>query len=137
MATLVGIKETCLTVSDIERSELFYRQLFDLPLLDGDAGFRALNVANAQVLLLFARGRSSESLSLPGGTIPPHEARGQSHVGFAISASDLAEWEVRLKKHGVAIESTVTWPRGGASLYFRDPDDHLIELMTPGVWSIY
>src|SRR5262245_63325638 len=29
------------------------------------------------------------------------------------------------------------WPRGGTSLYFRDPDDHLVELATPGLWSIY
>jgi hypothetical protein len=37
----------------------------------------------------------------------------------------------------VSIESVVTWPRGGTSLYFRDPNDHLLELITPGVWSIY
>jgi hypothetical protein len=27
--------------------------------------------------------------------------------------------------------------RGGTSLYFRDPDDHFVELATPGLWSIY
>ncbi len=26
---------------------------------------------------------------------------------------------------------------GGTSLYFRDPDGHLLELVTPGIWSIY
>jgi len=31
----------------------------------------------------------------------------------------------------------VDWPRGGRSLYFRDPDQHLLELITPGCWSIY
>ncbi|PYU59508.1 MAG: glyoxalase, partial [Acidobacteria bacterium] len=30
-----------------------------------------------------------------------------------------------------------TWELGGWSLYFRDPDRHLIELATPGTWSIY
>jgi catechol 2,3-dioxygenase-like lactoylglutathione lyase family enzyme len=137
MPTLAGIKETALTVADLERSERFYRDLFDLPLLDGDARFRALNVADAHVLLLFLRGGSTEPVHLPGGIIPSHGASGQSHVAFAIAASALEEWKAHLADHHVTIESTVTWPRGGTSIYFRDPDRHLIELMTPGVWSIY
>jgi catechol 2,3-dioxygenase-like lactoylglutathione lyase family enzyme len=31
----------------------------------------------------------------------------------------------------------VTWPLGGTSLYFRDPDGHLLELATPGIWAVY
>jgi len=27
--------------------------------------------------------------------------------------------------------------RGGHSIYFRDPDGHLLELATPGLWAIY
>lgn len=27
--------------------------------------------------------------------------------------------------------------RGGCSVYFRDPDGHLLELATPGVWINY
>jgi len=26
---------------------------------------------------------------------------------------------------------------GGEALYFRDPDGHLLEVVTPGVWNIY
>jgi catechol 2,3-dioxygenase-like lactoylglutathione lyase family enzyme len=37
----------------------------------------------------------------------------------------------------VAIESRMEWPRGGKSIYFRDPDGHLLEVLTPGVWAIY
>ena len=137
MIRLNGIKETCLTVADLERSDRFYRELFELPVLDGDARFRALNIADTHVLLLFARGQSTEPVRLPGGLIPPHEASGQSHVAFAISAADLDAWKARLAQQGVPLESTVTWARGGTSLYFRDPDGHLLELITPGVWSIY
>jgi len=49
----------------------------------------------------------------------------------------LAEWEALLAKNKVLIESRVRWERGGHSVYFRDPDGHLIELATPGVWAIY
>ena len=38
---------------------------------------------------------------------------------------------------GIAIEGRTKWSRGGESVYFRDPDGHLLELATPGLWAIY
>ena len=38
---------------------------------------------------------------------------------------------------GIAIEGRTDWSRGGHSIYFRDPDGHLLELATPGLWTIY
>jgi catechol 2,3-dioxygenase-like lactoylglutathione lyase family enzyme len=46
-------------------------------------------------------------------------------------------WRARLEAAGVPIESRVTWPRGGESLYVRDPDGHSVELLTRGLWTIY
>ena len=137
MPTLAGIKETCLSVADLERSEAFYRTVLELPVIAGDSRFRAFNVADSHVLLLFAVGHTSSPVELPGGTIPPHGASGESHVAFAIPASALEDWKSQLKRCGIEIESVVTWPRGATSLYFRDPDRHLLELVTPGIWSIY
>jgi len=37
----------------------------------------------------------------------------------------------------VPVESVVTWPRGAQSIYFRDPDENLVELITPGFWANY
>jgi len=64
MPKLNGIKETCLTVADVDRSDRFYRELLDLPLIEGDARFRALNVADSHVLLLFARKVTSPGLRI-------------------------------------------------------------------------
>jgi catechol 2,3-dioxygenase-like lactoylglutathione lyase family enzyme len=89
------------------------------------------------VLLLFKRGATLEPVQLPGGVLPPHDGAGQLHFAFAIRATDLASWRERLEAQGVIIESEVAWPRGGRSLYFRDPDYHLVELATPGVWPTY
>jgi catechol 2,3-dioxygenase-like lactoylglutathione lyase family enzyme len=74
---------------------------------------------------------------MPGGTIPPHDGHGPSHVAFSIPADELAAWEGRLRGAGVEIEGRTKWPRGGESIYFRDPDGHLLELATPGLWVGY
>src|SRR5262245_52124600 len=137
MPTLTGVLETALYVADLPRSVRFYQTLFDLEVLAADDRFCALNVAGRQVLLLFARGASLTPAVLPGGTIPPHDGSGRLHLALAIPAADLGEWERRLEAKGVPIESRVSWPRGGRSLYFRDPDGHLVELATPGLWAVY
>lgn len=55
----------------------------------------------------------------------------------AIAVVELDAWEKRLAEKGIAVESKVKWERGGQSLYFRDPDGNLLELITPGAWTIY
>jgi catechol 2,3-dioxygenase-like lactoylglutathione lyase family enzyme len=74
---------------------------------------------------------------VPRGEIPPHDAGGQLHICFAVHAEELAAWEKRLSDSGITVEGRMKWVRGGESIYFRDPDNHLLELMTPGNWSIY
>jgi len=86
---------------------------------------------------VFKRGATLEAVHLPGGTIPPHDGHGPLHMAFGVSADDLPAWEARLTEKGVEIEARTTWPRGGHSIYFRDPDNHLLELVTRGVWTIY
>jgi catechol 2,3-dioxygenase-like lactoylglutathione lyase family enzyme len=71
-----------------------------------------------------------------GGVIPGHDGAGSLHYAFAIGAEELAAWKERLNAHGIPIEGCMDWPRGGKSIYFRDPDGHLVELATPGLWPI-
>jgi catechol 2,3-dioxygenase-like lactoylglutathione lyase family enzyme len=59
------------------------------------------------------------------------------HLAFAVAADALDAWRRHLEGSGVPVESTVGWPRGGTSLYVRDPDGHSVELVTPGLWAIY
>src|SRR5262245_38748624 len=74
---------------------------------------------------------------MPGGTIPPHDGHGPLHMAFAVAADALPQWEQGLREQGVAIEGRTDWSRGGHSIYFRDPDGHLLELATPRLWSTY
>lgn len=137
MPQLTDLKETCLYVDDLPRAIDFYKRVFGLTSLVEEERFCALDIASRHVLLLFLRGASDKVTELPGGAIPPHNGAGPIHVGFAVDAAELAEWESHFSAHGVEILSRVSWPRGGRSLYFRDPDGHLLELLTPGVWSTY
>jgi catechol 2,3-dioxygenase-like lactoylglutathione lyase family enzyme len=124
-------------VEDVESASLFYEEVLGLRRIAGDDRLRAYSVMDKDVLLLFKRGATSQSLTFPGGTIPPHDGSGQNHLAFAIAADQLSAWEKLLAQRNVEIEGRVHWPAGGTSIYFRDPDENLLELATPGLWSIY
>ena len=135
--TIQGLLESALYVKDVERSIRFYADLFAFEPLARDDRFCALNVADRTVLLLFERGSKNVPDRIPGGVIPPHDGGGTLHLAFAIDTQELPGWEALLREKGIEVESKVRWECGGTSLYFRDPDDHLVELATPGLWSIY
>ena len=132
-----GILETSLYVDDLDRSAGFYKSLFGSTELVRDDRLCALSLGDDQVLLLFKRGASQRPGITDGGTIPGHDGHGELHMAVAIPAESVDSWHTRLKSLGIEIESTVHWPSGGTSLYFRDPDSHSIELATPGTWEIY
>ena len=128
-----GILETCINVSDMSRARKFYQSVFGFEVMTSDERFCAFQVGH-DVLLLFTIGESKKPVQLQGGVIPPHETVGAGHFAFAISPNMLEDWRAFLAEKEVAIESEVCWERGGTSLYFRDPDNNLLELATPGIW---
>jgi len=140
MPAVSRILEIMLWVKDTERAAEFYERLFGIQVIERSSEpgrLIALAVGDAQVLLLAKLGASARPSVTSGGVIPPTVGSGNSHIAFPIAAADFATWEKRLAEHGVAVESKVKWLRGGQSLYFRDLDGNLLELITPGAWSIY
>ena len=133
-----GIVESALYVADLQRSASFYKEVLGFPEIMREEGrLHALGVAEKRVLLLFAVGRSTRPTETPGGRIPAHDGRGELHVAFSIAASDVQAWRDHLWTSGISIESEVACPGGGHSIYFRDPDGHAVELITPGCWKVY
>ena len=134
---LQGVLETALYVSDLAPAQRFYEDVMGLQPMYADARLVAYPLAPAQVLLLFQRGSTGQPSVLPFGTIPAHGGDGQQHIALAIASDALAGWERHLSAHHVAVEGRTDWPTGGHSIYFRDPDQHLLELATPGLWRNY
>jgi catechol 2,3-dioxygenase-like lactoylglutathione lyase family enzyme len=126
-----GILESSLYVSDVTRSIRFYEEIFGFRVIK-DFGERgcAMDADMRHVLLLFKKG-GSRAMSTP------HDGDGELHLAFAISTTELESWERWLDEKGIAVEEKHAWEGGGMSLYFRDPDRHLLEVVTPGTWSIY
>jgi catechol 2,3-dioxygenase-like lactoylglutathione lyase family enzyme len=137
MPSVGRLLESSLYVENVAVASLFNEQVFGFRKLHSDDRFCALSVSDQQVLLLFRKGGTTAPLQIPGGMIPPHDGSGEMHLAFTIRAEDEQRWRDHLLENEIAIESRVEWPRGGSSMYFRDPDRHLLELITPGCWSIY
>jgi catechol 2,3-dioxygenase-like lactoylglutathione lyase family enzyme len=112
-----------LTVRDIERSIAFYVDVL---------GMRALTFGDNRRALVF--GEQKINLHPTEAPIAPHAAQptpGSADLCF-ITQTPIAEVVEHLAAHGVEVEAGPA-PRTGArgpivSVYFRDPDDNLIEV---------
>ena len=126
-----GVLETCLYVDNLETAEAFYVETLGLECFRRVRGRHAFFRCGIATLLLFVASESKK-----GGAVPAHGADGPGHVAFRVSEEELDNWRKHLHRHGVELEKDVYWPRGGRSLYFRDPAGNSLELATPEVWSV-
>lgn len=132
-----GILETCLYCDDIPRARAFYEGVFGFTAMVVEERIVAMDAGKGHVLILFKRGGTTKPVPVAGSFIPPHDGDGPQHFALAIAAGAYDGWKRWLEEQGIAIESEVDWPQGGRSLYFCDPEGHLGELATPGIWSNY
>ena len=138
---LNGLTETALFVEDLSRTSDFYEKVLRLSKLRATDTGRVFRIGDQRYLLLFKRSAAHTSNktatgdAVPPCAIPEQDGRGPGHIAFGISESDLDWWRERLAKHNVDLLKEMNWETGARSLYFRDPDGHMIELATPGIWE--
>jgi catechol 2,3-dioxygenase-like lactoylglutathione lyase family enzyme len=126
-----AILECCLYAEPLEETARFYQEVLGMDCFSRVPGRHAFFRCGRQVLLLFdprATARSTE--------VPPHGATGPGHVAFRVPGDRLEAWRHHLACHGVALEREVEWPRGGISLYFRDPAGNSVELAPAEIWGL-
>jgi len=132
-----AILETALYADDLDAAERFYRDVVGLALIGRAEGRHVFFRCGAGVLLVFNPAATEvpppPDARLP---VPPHGSRGPGHACFAVSAEELEGWKARLAAHGVAVEAEVAWPRGGRSVYARDPAGNSIEWAEPRIWDL-
>jgi catechol 2,3-dioxygenase-like lactoylglutathione lyase family enzyme len=118
-------------LSNFSERTAIYGGALGLPLIGHEPGRHAFfQVGDAGMLLVF-----DPAATQLGKDLPPYGATGPGHFALGIRADDLDVWRRHLIGSGVAIEKEVVWPRGGHSLYFRDPAGNSAEVVTPGVWG--
>lgn len=132
-----GVLESCLYAHDLEAAEEFYTGILGLKVISHDAGRHVFFLCGEGVMLVFNPERTSSVQTEVGGAIiPRHGSLGPGHLAFNISEDDLPGWRELLMQNGVAIESEVDWPQGGASIYVRDPAGNSIELASARMWGL-
>jgi len=121
--------ETHVTVSDLQRSIGFYRDVVGLKL--------AFEASERNVAFLWIGGTGKSMLGLWSlGTAPLGLIL---HLAFEVALNDLLDAPNRLKAKGIkplsffgeetTEPSVISW-MPAASVYFRDPDGHMLEYLT-------
>jgi len=127
-----AVIETAIYVDDLTATVAFYETILGLHVLGMEAGRHVFfQVGEASVLLAFIA-----ETTLKGDPFPAHGTKGQSHFALGIQSGDLDSWRKHLQSHSILIEKEIDWPKGGHSIYFRDPAGNSVELITPGVWGL-
>ena len=132
MRPIEALVETAIYADDLELAERFYRDVLGLDLTAREEGRHVFFRVGDRSMLLVFRAEST----LKGDHLPAHGCRGPGHLALGIPAQDLDAWRSDLESRHVSIEHEESWPRGGHSLYFRDPAGNSVELLTPGLWGL-
>lgn len=132
----LGVLETVLYAHDLAAIETFYRRVLGLEPFQIAHGRHVFYRYGPQMLLIFNPEVTRVPPPVGALPVPPHGADGQGHVCFRASADDIAWWRARLNDLGVTIEADFEWPRGGRSIYFRDPAGNCIEFAEPRIWGL-
>ena len=133
---LEGMLETALYADDLDKAEAFYEGILGLAKMSRGGNRHVFFRCGAGVLLIFNPQETIKPPSPVSLQVPPHGTTGAGHACFRVSGDNLDAIVGQLKAAGITIESEVTWPQGGRSIYFRDPAGNSLECAEARIWGI-
>lgn len=129
----ITLNHTVVPARDKVASARFFARIFGRPFEEGAVDYFAPVRVNDDFTLDFVDGARWISGFTEGTRIPVH------HYAFKVSEDDFDAIFGRIKAEGIAYGSgppnpvddmTINHRGGGRGVYFRDPDGHILELMT-------
>ncbi len=132
---VLGTLESALYATDLAAAERFYAGTLGLPVIGRVEGRHVFFRTGTSVLLVFDPAATARPPAPGALAVPPHGATGPGHYCMAVAAADYDAWRAFLTAQGIAIESEVAWPRGGRSIYIRDPAGNSVEFADAALWA--
>ncbi len=141
MASALGMFEVQLVVHDLETMTAFYRDRIGLPvsLEDTERGRTHFRVGRDQLILALERGEeaSPDWPGLPPPLLRAEDPRGPTpaphgplHFAIEVASDELVAAGERLRVEGLDVRGPFRWPGGGMSIYVRDPERNVAELIS-------
>lgn len=124
------VKETCIYVKDLKKTQKFYQEILGLPLIGSRSGRHVFFRAGTSVLLCFNPEETKKE-----DILPPHFGYGPQHLAFEVAIEEYQPWKDKLTAAGVEIIHEQIWRGKYFSFYFHDPDGHLVEIVQEGMWD--
>lgn len=127
---IARIKETCIYVTDLQRTKAFYVELLGLQLISLIEGRHVFFRVGESVLLCFIAEQTLQEKELP-----PHGASGSIHFAFEVAGNEYEVALQQVKDAHITILHQHTWRNGRRSFYFHDPDENVVEVIEEGLWG--
>lgn len=133
---LNAIAETCLYATNLAETGKFYSEVLGFDIVMKEDGRHFFFKCGDSMLLLFNPDHTlHKQTDVHGDPVPLHGASGPIHIAFSVDPGNYHAIKIHLKKHGVPIESEVSWPNESQSFYFRDPANNSLEIITGKMWK--
>ena len=124
------VKETCLYSRQLEETKEFYTKFLGLTVHHYLPGKHLFLKAGTSMLLFF-----NPDASRVKETLPPHYGEGKMHIAFEVPANEYEVSKEAILSAGIAIIHEEQWSKENKSFYFSDPNEHILEIVIPGLWD--